>query len=485
MINSLELITKFSRLIGIPETEARLSFEILALQIAQKLSFGDQIEIESIGYFSFKKVKLNASSDDQHQRLIIFSTDRISQSNKDILLFFLPAYSKKDFPQIDSYLNLSFGKPLIPLDRISENEFILPSSSNEMISLIESKVEKLISESAIFQNSETINQEFFLQSEEEKILLEVPKVDEPSISIEETKSEEESESPAAGKEKVPIKIFDDFELVGSDTAYLEDLTGTDQADKWIFNDLALKKEIEDQDENVENKEGYTEVRDKSLKLMMSKNKSIEENVRNREAEIPVQKPRMSLLRRLVFTVLTIIILTSAAVGVYLNYDQIKKLISQYIGDKPKVTEVKKIVAPKIILRTSEIPASFSYDKSEPVMSAVNDSMIINPTVFNLGQDLIESGTSKNEISINGSKESGGTLLKVGDNIYKKNSEYIVQVSSWKSKLKAETEMKKLVDKGYNASLMEYTSASIGKYYRVRVGGFKSLHEVNNFLNKNN
>ena len=51
MINSKELRQKFSRRLGIPESEGRLGLEIFAKLISQKLELGDEVVIEFAGTF--------------------------------------------------------------------------------------------------------------------------------------------------------------------------------------------------------------------------------------------------------------------------------------------------------------------------------------------------------------------------------------------------------------------------------------------------
>ena len=89
MINSKELLQKFSRRLGIPESEGKLSLEIFAKLISQKLGFGDEVEIDSLGYFAYKKVKPVHSESDEYQKIILFSEEKISGQNKNSLLFVL------------------------------------------------------------------------------------------------------------------------------------------------------------------------------------------------------------------------------------------------------------------------------------------------------------------------------------------------------------------------------------------------------------
>lgn len=74
--------------------------------------------------------------------------------------------------------------------------------------------------------------------------------------------------------------------------------------------------------------------------------------------------------------------------------------------------------------------------------------------------------------------------KIGKNIYFDGKEFMVQISSWKSRRIAERQTKKLLKKGYNAFIVKaYLSLLGGQWYRVRVGGFKTKGEALKFLKR--
>ncbi|MHB8905443.1 MAG: SPOR domain-containing protein [Melioribacteraceae bacterium] len=71
-----------------------------------------------------------------------------------------------------------------------------------------------------------------------------------------------------------------------------------------------------------------------------------------------------------------------------------------------------------------------------------------------------------------------------DMIFKEGTKYSFQVSSWKNKLKAEKEVKRLKAKGHNAFITEGSLRGI-KWYRVRIGYFNSLEETEEYKRKIN
>lgn len=69
---------------------------------------------------------------------------------------------------------------------------------------------------------------------------------------------------------------------------------------------------------------------------------------------------------------------------------------------------------------------------------------------------------------------------VGKMIFTDGYLYCFQVSSWRSREKAESEMKKLKAKGYNAFIVVANLPELdGTWYRVRVGYFESMQEAEN------
>jgi len=71
---------------------------------------------------------------------------------------------------------------------------------------------------------------------------------------------------------------------------------------------------------------------------------------------------------------------------------------------------------------------------------------------------------------------------VGKMIFTDGSLYCFQVSSWHSMVKAESEAKRLQSKGYKAFIVIADSPQlVGTWYRVRIGYFNSLDEVNKVI----
>ena len=144
---------------------------------------------------------------------------------------------------------------------------------------------------------------------------------------------------------------------------------------------------------------------------------------------------------------------------------------------------KNRIEPVVINRTFEIPVTYPYKLEEMSLGQIADSLIISPAIFIISQSSPADSLSKAELAANSADQISKELVRVRYNIYQRGSEYLVQVSSWKSKSKAESELKKYIENGFKAELVEESSADLGKYRKVIIGGFNSLEEAKNFLNQ--
>lgn len=72
---------------------------------------------------------------------------------------------------------------------------------------------------------------------------------------------------------------------------------------------------------------------------------------------------------------------------------------------------------------------------------------------------------------------------VKDNIFMDNGKYVVQISSWKNRAKAEQEVARYLKKGFQTFLAEAEVPGRGIWYRVRVGYFNTLEEAETTASK--
>jgi cell division septation protein DedD len=160
-----ELIVKFSNLIGVSDTDAKMSFELLLKRLSANLKSNQLMHIPEFGYFYLIKGKIKkpvSKFDDNNYfeellDIILYSDEKkLSQSEANGFVFNIPSNNNEDYHPIDSFFSLSIGKPLIPLKGVSTDKSYTPKSGYEYRRLLETKVEEIISRSNISISEEML-----------------------------------------------------------------------------------------------------------------------------------------------------------------------------------------------------------------------------------------------------------------------------------------------------------------------------------------
>lgn len=169
-----ELIKKIAKKAGISDYDVKLFFEILLKRLSSMLKIGQAAYVKDFGYFFLLKGKINQSRlnfiedniPDTFIDFILFSLNKdLKSSIEEGLIFNVPTMDDDDFQIIDTYFSLSIGKPLIPVRGTSLDEFYVPTGGYELRRLIESKVEKIISEAEILNAYENNPPQIILTSQ--------------------------------------------------------------------------------------------------------------------------------------------------------------------------------------------------------------------------------------------------------------------------------------------------------------------------------
>ncbi len=417
-----DLLKDFSIKLGIPEFAARQALEEFALIVAQNLNFGDQIEIDSLGYFAYKKIKTPGEDEKDFQQLLVYSKEKISSLNKNIIFFFIPDAALRLSGNLDSYLNLSFDKPLAISSKDVERKTISAVAENELIGLIQTKTEKLFSEGIIHKSFDESEQEFFLSQPNEEIVFDTGVI-------------ESIDYPSSPEKLEPVKIFDDF---ASAEGEAEPAQSTQ-----LFTDENFSKENLNKEED-------------DLRLVKSKRKS---------------------RKRFLFITAAALILIFAS-GVYFNYDKISALFFEIT--KQAHTESKDKTLPMSEESISETSTPLQSENNTQSVDSLNISSQEDNTKPNVNEvSLSDELASKSVI-----EETKEKFTRVQGYVFKRNEQFFVQLSSWKAKSKAESEVKKYNELGYIAELITYNSSELGRLYKVMVGAFNSVDDAKNFLRQN-
>lgn len=227
-----ELIKKIAKNAGIPDSDIKLFFEILLKRLSSLLKIGQAAYVKDFGYFFLLKGKINQSRlnfieeniPDAFIDFILFSLNKdLKSSIEEGLIFNVPTIDDDDFQIIDTYFSLSIGKPLIPVRGNSSDEFYVPTGGYELRRLIESKVEKIISEVEILSAYENNPPQIILTSQafnSNRISLEMT---EPELKLD---------------EEIPDSFLETGEVKKEETLRIQHVA-------WDFG-VDLSKEIEEE-----------------------------------------------------------------------------------------------------------------------------------------------------------------------------------------------------------------------------------------------
>ncbi|WP_337865823.1 SPOR domain-containing protein [Ignavibacterium sp.] len=227
-----ELIRKIAKKSGIPDSDIKLFFEILLKRLSAQLKEGQAAHIKEFGYFFLLKGKINQSRlnfiedniPDTFIDFILFSLNKdLKSSIEEGLIFNVPTIDDDDFHAIDTYFSLSIGKPLISVRGTSSDEFYVPTGGYELRRLIESKVEKIISEVEIISAYENNPPQIILTSQafnSNRISLEMT---EPELKLD---------------EEIPDSFLETGEVKKEETLRIQHVA-------WDFG-IDLSKEIEEE-----------------------------------------------------------------------------------------------------------------------------------------------------------------------------------------------------------------------------------------------
>ena len=158
-----ELIRKMAKNVGVPDSDAKIFFELFLKRISAIVETGQSISLKDFGYFHLIKGSIkkpvfsfnNNEISEEEVDLVLFSEDKdLRKSETKGLVFNIPIFDEEDYHPIDSAFSLSIGKPLIPLRGVPFDSIYIQTSGYEYRRLIESKVEKIISESEIAESLE-------------------------------------------------------------------------------------------------------------------------------------------------------------------------------------------------------------------------------------------------------------------------------------------------------------------------------------------
>lgn len=150
-----ELIRKIAKRAGVPDSEAKVFFEIFLKKSSELLSPGEAVFLKGFGYFQLRKGKIrtnipeteNSEKDSIFVELMVYYPAKFREEEvKEEIIFNVPVLKFEDYNPLDSHFSLSIGKPVIPVVGISSSDFFIPLTGQELRKLVETRVDKLLAD---------------------------------------------------------------------------------------------------------------------------------------------------------------------------------------------------------------------------------------------------------------------------------------------------------------------------------------------------
>lgn len=184
-----------------------------------------------------------------------------------------------------------------------------------------------------------------------------------------------------------------------------------------------------------------------------------------------------------WTILSIIIIASISLLIYWKYTSFPEWFST--SKKNEITKTQ--VTPKVIERDFQVPVTYPYNKKEiPIENQMKEIQQENEPEKPVQQidNVTNPPPSVDKPETKTVIKEPLNVSKVKDNIYLEGTGYVVQVSSWKAKSKADEEVARLKRKGFDAFITSAEIPGRGIWFRVKVKGFSSLQAAENFASQN-
>jgi cell division protein FtsN len=194
---------------------------------------------------------------------------------------------------------------------------------------------------------------------------------------------------------------------------------------------------------------------KNKKESVIEQKKIKKDYARAEKKIKSEEKREQKKSYSFIITVGVLAVITIAVLIYYNFNIFKS-----------APEVKTKVTPTVIERNDQVPV---------MMQEPNQTIPDQQTPANNVSAGVEINKPVETVT------QTAEIVRVSDGLYKRGAAYFLQISSWKTKSKAEQESSRLIEKGYKSEILTSTLNSV-LVYRVLVGEFNSPEEAKNFNN---
>ncbi|NNG27565.1 MAG: hypothetical protein HKM87_08565, partial [Ignavibacteriaceae bacterium] len=191
-----ELIKIVTKKAGIPESEAKLFFELFIKGLSDIMKPGESAKFSDVGYFHLRTAKKNAGSNEYEKvssgkdkiNVMLFSKEVEQMDDLDNnFVFTVHNIPESEHDEIDSYFSLSVGKPVFPVEGFTDDgELFRQKSGIEIRKALLSKAEQLISSieklEGVMGKEEIVFEKSLLSKRKKGLLKSESDYDETSIS---------------------------------------------------------------------------------------------------------------------------------------------------------------------------------------------------------------------------------------------------------------------------------------------------------------
>ncbi len=153
-MTTIELINIVAKKAGIRESEAKFFFELFTKRLSGKMKPGESVKFSDVGYFHLRTAKKTAgSSEDEIAgsekdkiNVMLFSKELEQMDDlENNIIFNIHDIPEGEHDEIDSYFSLSVGKPVFPVEGVTDGKLFSQQTGIELRKTLHSKAEQLIS----------------------------------------------------------------------------------------------------------------------------------------------------------------------------------------------------------------------------------------------------------------------------------------------------------------------------------------------------
>ncbi len=279
---------------------------------------------------------------------------------------------------------------------------------------------------------------------------------------------------------------------------------------YLENEYSLRKRLEAEGEGNDETGQLADV----INLKPKHHKEDDYSGFDPKSLIKTQLPKLAKQKKpIIWTLLSLLFVAGVGSTLYIHRFGVPDFVAKYLPEK-KGFELPPIVA-TVVERDYNIPVTYPYRKAanpsdipmlgidssdfapmpQPSVTSIkNDSTVIikkdsNQVVTPVTKPVVtdqkppESREQKQPVISQNPVQPSSESVLVKGNIFREGDIYTVQVSSWREKTVAEKESARLQRLGYPAYVQSAVIPGRGRWYRVRVGEFKTLQEAEEYSNK--